>query len=105
MQDKTARILAELILLGMAVQLLVTAYVFESSYNARKTLVVIQREDCERTKLDRAASAEGWRIAQDRSTSQHQPNFALRYSRLAGGFEARANIPCEELYPKAKVFP
>jgi hypothetical protein len=59
------RWLVRLVALQLLVQVLLIGLVLWSSYSARHNLVDSQRAGCERGKLDRAASARGWRIAQD----------------------------------------
>lgn len=108
MTDKDKSLLfkmAVLILIGMLVQLVVIGYVFYSSYEGRKDLVFSQRAGCHRGKLDRNANAEGWRIAEAARSASGDYAVAARYDIIAVGLEERANINCEEAYPKASIFP
>lgn len=97
--------MAILIIIGMFIQLLVIGYVFYSSYEGRKDLVASQRAGCKRGKLDRAANAEGWRIAEVARSSTGDYAVAARYEIIAVGLEDRSAINCEDAYPKASIFP
>lgn len=105
MTRSTARSLAQLIVIGMAVQLAVIGYVFYTSYSGRSALVKSQRAGCERGKMDRAANGEGWRIAEFARRSSGQTQVADRYAKIAQGLERRAIIKCEVVYPKASLLP
>jgi hypothetical protein len=97
--------MAILIIVGMIVQLVVIGYVFWSSYEGRKDLVTSQRLGCRRGRLDRNANAEGWRIAEAARSASGDYAVAARYDIIAVGLEERANINCEDAYPKASIFP
>jgi hypothetical protein len=97
--------LGKLIVIGMGIQLVVIAYVFYQSYQGRSDVVDAQRNGCERSKLDRASNAKGWRTAQARSKSQGQPQFAELYQNIAQGLEQRSRINCVVEFPKAGFLP
>lgn len=97
--------LAQLILIGMAVQLAVIFYVFISTYQGRKDLVDSQRAGCGRGLLDRTANAQGWRIAEGARLAEGDIGVAAKYNTIASGLEDRSHINCEDAYPKVSIFP
>lgn len=123
-------LLAKLIVIGMAVQLLVIVYVGVSSYVSRENTVTAQRAACERGKKDRLANASGWRtaetarlsglanarhisIAQAAALMYQTPRpddlsdliAARRYNKLAEDLESRSRIVCAKVFPKASLLP
>ena len=97
--------LVKLLIVGMVVQLGVIGYVLYSSYQGRVDLINAQRHGCVRGKLDRRANARGWRTAQHRSLSQHQPRFSKIYNGIASGLDARSRIDCTKVFPSASLLP
>jgi hypothetical protein len=111
--------MAQLILIGMAVQLVVIIYVFNSSYEGRKDLVNSQRLGCKRGKLDRAdnarlarSNASNWRQAAGVRRADGDISVAIVYETNARKQEAvaqslteRARINCKIVYPNAGIFP
>lgn len=97
--------LAKLIFLCMVVQLLVILYVGWSSYSGRQDLVESQRNGCNRGKMDRAANARGWRIAEAARRAEGQEVVAEAYQNIAEGLEERARIDCIDAFPKARIVP
>lgn len=94
-----------LIVIGMLVQLAVIGYVFYSSYEGRKDLVISQRAGCERGLLDRSANSQGWRIAELARAVTGDFGVAEEYDEIASGLEKRSQIICAKAYPKASIFP
>ena len=88
----------------IAAVLAIIISVWATGYNGRKDLVASQRRGCERGKLDRRAGALGWRTAQARATSQHQPEYATVYDNIAAGLEQRSRIDCKKVYPDPPLF-
>lgn len=103
--EDTVHNLAKLIVLGLIVHLFIIGYVFWQSYEGRVHLVESQREGCERIKNDRIANAEGWRIAQAARRASGDIEVAVRYGKLARNLEARSNIDCSVVFPKAEIIP
>lgn len=97
--------LAKLVFIGMIVQLFVIGYVFYSGYERRVDTVTAQRGGCERAKLDRAANASGWRIAEDARRAAGQIEVADKYGALASDLEARSQVDCSVAFPDATLFP
>lgn len=105
MSEENAYRLGKLVVLGMIIQLLVISYVFYVDYRGRSKTVNNQRAACERGKLDRASNAEGWRIAEAARRESGDLVVAVRYSQLARDLEERAQINCEEAFPRASLIP
>lgn len=78
--------------------------IWVTSFQGRADLVQSQREGCSRGKLDRAANAEGWRIAEAARRAEGQTDVAARYARIAASLEARAKINCAERFPDPGPF-
>jgi hypothetical protein len=97
--------IVKLMLAGMIALLFVVAYVFYTDYQGRKSEVAAVRSGCERDKRDRAANAEGWRIAEAARRAEGMNDVANRYQRIASGMEERAKINCNKIYPSASFFP
>jgi hypothetical protein len=94
------RWLVRLVALQLLVQVLLIGLVLWSSYSARHNLVDSQRAGCERGKLDRAASARGWRIAQDARLAEGNVGVARAYAAIAGELESRSRLDCASVYPQ-----
>lgn len=92
------------IFIGLMLVLFV-GYVFYQSYEGRVNLVDSQRAACERSKKDRSANAQGWRIAEEARRNEGQEVVALAYSKIAAGLEERSQIVCDEAFPKASFIP
>lgn len=105
MTDRVAHILARLLVIGMLINLGVIGYVFYSSYQGRVNVVKAQRAGCERSKLDRAANASGWRHAQSARNASGDFEVAKFYGRIADGLEQRSRVACDEVFPRATLFP
>lgn len=105
MNEKMIVRLAQLIVIGMLVQLAVICYVFYSNYQGRANVVQAQRAGCERSKLDRGANAEGWRNAQKARIASGDFAVARRYGEIALGLELRSKINCAKAFSDAKLFP
>lgn len=103
--NKALRYLAELVVIGMVVQLLVICYVGYSSYTARVDLIESQRAGCERGKLDRSVNAQGWRIAEKARRDEKQTDTAIKYAAIATSLEQRALTNCQEAFPDAELLP
>lgn len=97
--------LAKLIFLLMIIQLGVIFYIGLSSYQGRQDLVKTQRAGCSRGKLDRAANAQGWRIAEEARRADGQLVVAKAYSDIAEELEERSRIDCIDAFPKARIIP
>lgn len=107
--------LAELVVIGMIVQLGVIAYVFVTDYHGRQDNVRSAREGCERDKLDRTAAAElndalldSFKASQKRLprvVSKERLEAVARIKKSNQGLKKRAKINCNERYPKASLLP
>lgn len=101
----SGKMLTQLLLIGMVVQMLVVGYVFYQSYAGRTKLVHSQRAGCERSKFDRQANAAGWRIAEAARRAGGQIVVANRYRDIASKMEDRSRIKCDQVYPTAGILP
>jgi hypothetical protein len=97
------RWITRLAILNVLVYVLLFGLVLWSSYSARSNLVDSQRQGCERGKLDRAASARGWRIAQDARIADGNFGVAKAYAAIASELERRSRIDCSAVYPQPPV--
>jgi hypothetical protein len=105
MNQKTQRQVVRLIIVAMIINLLIIGYVFFQSYQGRADVVQHSREGCQRALLDRKDNAIGWRIAEAARRAAGELRTARSYELLARHLEARANINCNEAFPKAGFFP
>lgn len=103
--NKTARYLAQLVIIGLLVQIGVIVYVFYSSYQGRVNLSNAQQAGCSRSKLDRVDNALGWRNAEAARRQSGQINIANEYGAIASSLEARSRIDCKTAFPDATLFP
>lgn len=100
----------------IAVLVILVAAVAVTNFTGRHDLVASQRAGCARGKLDRAANARGWRIAQharqvtandpaasstERASARHAAEV---YARIATGLEKRSRINCSQLFPEPGIF-
>lgn len=97
--------LVRLMFVALAFQFLVIFFVLWTDYNGRQTTVTAVRGGCERDREDRAANAQGWRIAEAARRDEGQKDVAADYAKIARGLELRAAINCERRYPKASLIP
>jgi len=102
---RTALEMVKLVIIGMLIQLGVMMFVWYSDYHQRSELVTAQRAACERSKLDREANAEGWRIAQVARKDTGDFIVSARYAHIAFGLESRSRIVCADKFPKAGLLP
>jgi hypothetical protein len=92
----------------VALVVAVSALVFGSwltAYSGRQALVDSQRAGCERSKLDRAANARGWRAAEAARTRDGNLNTATFYGHLAAELEMRSRIDCVRQFPAPSLLP
>jgi len=92
-----------IISLQTVVILLLASSAWMAGYVGRQRLVEASRAACERGKLDSAANAAGWRIAQRARLADGQYAVARNYDRIASDLETRSKIDCERAYPSAKL--
>jgi hypothetical protein len=117
MTRQSGKGLAQLVVIGMAVQLLVIGYVFYQSYQGRNDVVSSQRQGCERGKLDRQDNAD-FQIAQTiyitgvtdaqsvrEDVKQAARKAVITFHRTSQSLKKRARIDCAHVYPKAGLLP
>lgn len=97
------RLFVRVLLVQMAAIVVLIFSIWVSSYQGRVNVVDSQRRGCERGKLDRAANAQGWRIAQQARLADGQVEVARQYARIAAGLEARSRIDCAAVFPHPKL--
>lgn len=107
--------LAELVVIGMTVQLGVIAYVFITDFHGRQDTVKAAREGCERDKLDRTASAilnDALLASFDASqkkvpkiVSKERLEAVKKIRETNEGLKVRARINCDKRYPEASLLP
>lgn len=117
MTDRTARLLAILVVVGMVVQLGVIAYVGYSFYDGRKTTVENQRAGCERSKKDRTDNADFQKahstyirkVTRASSVKEDVKEAAREarktFKRTSKSLAKRSKIDCAEAFPKARLLP
>ena len=117
MHQFSDRSLAQLVLIGMAVQIVVIAYIAYENWQGRVHTVKDVRAGCERIKEDRRDNA-GFQRAQTTyiyrvSESPNAPPDVTKAAsealgeldRRATRLEKRSKIKCEEVYPDVSFFP
>ena len=109
--------LAQLIIIGMCVQLLVIGYIFYSGYQSRVSTVQTLRLGCERGKLDRADNADFQnahkvyidKVVLAQSVKEDVKRAAREaertYIRTSADLTKRSKINCAKAFPKARLIP
>lgn len=105
MRNPVAIVLVGLVILGASLVASNIIGAERDAANAReqqRELVHSQRRGCERSKLDRAANASGWRTAEHARRASGTPDdlmAARRYAQIATGLEDRARVDCTRQFP------
>lgn len=117
MNDSQAYRLAQLIVLGMFVQLLVIGYVFYSQYEGRLVTYENLQAGCERSKKDRVANADFQNAHRDyikrvvlaQSVKEDVKRAArdalATYQVTADALLERSSIDCHKAFAKPGILP